>query len=124
MGTRHQQSNNNDRSKKVTLSFLDKIKDTFEDLSIHIRVEEGDLAETILRTANAIFADLIVMGSHSNRCEEDILMGSVTEKVLLHSSIPLIIIPTKVMKSAELNSGKRKSPKTSLTREKFKEDYQ
>ena len=58
-------------------------------------VEEGDFAEVILKTARHIHADIIVMGSHSRRWLDKILMGSVTEKVLHRTSIPLFIIPTK-----------------------------
>jgi len=35
------------------------------------------------------------MGTHSRRGLEKILMGSVAEKVLHHSLIPLFIIPTR-----------------------------
>jgi len=42
-----------------------------------------------------LHADIIVMGSHSRRWLENIVMGSVTEEVLHHTSIPLFIIPTK-----------------------------
>jgi nucleotide-binding universal stress UspA family protein len=40
-------------------------------------------------------ADVIVIGSHSRKWLENIVMGSVTEKVLHHTSIPLLIVPTK-----------------------------
>jgi len=75
--------------------FLDKIKDHLGDDSILIMVGEGDFAEEILNTARNIHADVIVMGSHSRRWLDKILMGSVTEKVLHRTSIPLYIIPTK-----------------------------
>jgi nucleotide-binding universal stress UspA family protein len=58
-------------------------------------IAEGDLAETILKTAKHIHADVIVMGSHSKRWLEQILLGSITETVLRSTSIPLFIIPTK-----------------------------
>jgi nucleotide-binding universal stress UspA family protein len=35
------------------------------------------------------------MGSHSRKWLEKIVMGSVTEKVLNQTSIPLFIVPTK-----------------------------
>lgn len=35
------------------------------------------------------------MGTHNRRGLDKILMGSVAENVLHHSSIPLSIIPTK-----------------------------
>jgi nucleotide-binding universal stress UspA family protein len=38
------------------------------------------------------------MGSHSQKWLENIIMGSVTEKVLHHTSIPIFIIPTKQKK--------------------------
>jgi len=40
-------------------------------------------------------ADFIVLGSHSRKWLENIVMGSVTENVLRKTSIPLLIIPTK-----------------------------
>ena len=81
--------------KKASNYFLDKIKDHLGDNSILVMVEEGDFAEVILKTARHIQADIIVMGSHSRRWLEKILIGSVTEKVLHRTSIPLFIIPTK-----------------------------
>ena len=39
--------------------------------------------------------DAMVIGTHSRKWLEKILMGSVTEELLNQSSIPLFIIPTK-----------------------------
>jgi len=80
---------------KASLDFLDKSKKHLGDDSIRTIVKEGDFADTIIKTAAEIHADLIVMGSHSRKWLEKIVMGSVTEKVLNHSSIPLFIVPTK-----------------------------
>jgi len=80
---------------KASNYFLDKIKDHLGDDSVLVMVDEGDFADVILKTARHIHADVIVMGSHSRRWLEKILMGSVTEKVLHRTSIPLFIIPTK-----------------------------
>ncbi|MEI6348703.1 MAG: universal stress protein [Bacteroidota bacterium] len=81
--------------KKATKHYLDKMKDLLEDSSIETIVKEGDFADTILAVAKSEHADAIVMGSHSRRWFDEILMGSVTEKVLQGSSIPLFIIPIK-----------------------------
>ena len=86
---------NSEALKKASLNFLDKSKHHLGDKTIQTRVEEGDLAESILKTAKGIHADVIVMGSHSRKWLENVVMGSVTEKVLHHTSIPLFIIPTK-----------------------------
>jgi len=83
------------RLKKISQHFLDTIKHQLGDNSIHTMLEEGDFAETILMKSNSASADILVMGSHSHRWLEDIVLGSVTAKVLRHTSIPLFIIPTK-----------------------------
>jgi nucleotide-binding universal stress UspA family protein len=49
----------------------------------------------ILEAAKELQADIIVMGSHSRKWLETIVMGSETEKVLHHTTTPLFIIPTK-----------------------------
>jgi len=84
-----------DGLKKATQHFLDKSKQHLGDKTIQTLVKEGDFAESILNTTKELHADIIVMGSHSRRWLDEILMGSVTEKVLHHTSIPLFIIPTK-----------------------------
>jgi nucleotide-binding universal stress UspA family protein len=80
---------------KASQLFLDKAKLHLGDTAIQTRVKEGDFAESILMTAKEVHADMIVMGSHSRKWLENIVMGSVTETVLHHTSIPLFIIPTK-----------------------------
>jgi nucleotide-binding universal stress UspA family protein len=74
--------------------FLNKTKQHLNDDNIQIYVTEGDFAESILETAKELEVDFIVMGTHSRRWLDKILMGSVAEKVLAHSSIPLFIVPT------------------------------
>jgi nucleotide-binding universal stress UspA family protein len=74
--------------------FLEKSKIHLGDENIKILVKSGDFADTILETAKELGSDIIIMGSHSRKWLENIVMGSVTEKVLHHTTIPLIIIPT------------------------------
>ena len=89
------QLNSVDGLKKASQHFLDKSKQHLGDKAIQTLVKEGDFAESILKTAKDLHVDIIVMGSHSRRWLDEILIGSVTEKVLHHTSIPLFIIPTK-----------------------------
>jgi nucleotide-binding universal stress UspA family protein len=84
-----------DGVKAAALQFLDKSRRHLGDETIKILVEEGEYADSILKTAKGMHADVIVMGSHSRKWLENIVMGSVTEKVLHHTLIPLFIIPTK-----------------------------
>jgi nucleotide-binding universal stress UspA family protein len=81
--------------KKTSLNFLEKTKHHLRNDKIKILVKEGNVAETILESAKELKSDIIVMGSHSRRWLENILMGSITEHVLHHTTIPLFIIPTK-----------------------------
>ncbi len=81
--------------KAVSLDFLEKFKHHLGDDTIKIRVEEGDFASVILTTAKSIHADAIVMGSHSKKWLENIVLGSVTADVLRQTTIPLFVVPTK-----------------------------
>lgn len=81
--------------KNATLKFLNKSKEHLGDESIQTLVKEGDFADAILDTAKELHVDIIVMGSHSKKWLENILVGSVTEKVLRHTLIPLYIIPIR-----------------------------
>ena len=75
--------------------FLNKIKNLMHDENIKILVEEGDTADTIIDISKKINADVIILGSHSRSWLDNIIMGSVTNKVIKHSKIPLYIIPIK-----------------------------
>lgn len=82
---------------KIAQTYLDKSKQHLGDESIQTVVKNGDYGETILKTAKELDIDIIVMGTHSKRGLEKILVGSVAEKVLHHSLIPVFIIPTKAL---------------------------
>ncbi|GAB1452447.1 universal stress protein [Draconibacterium sp.] len=81
--------------KEAAQSFLDKTKHHLADENIQTLLKEGDTADTILEAAKDIKADIIVLGTHSRKWLENILMGSIAEKVLKNSTMPLFIIPTK-----------------------------
>jgi len=78
-----------------TQEFLNKAKKHLGDESIKTILIEGDIAETILQTAQKLKVDIIVMGSHSRKWLESIIMGSEVENVLKGTTIPLIVVPTK-----------------------------
>jgi nucleotide-binding universal stress UspA family protein len=84
--------------KRSAQDYLDKSKQHLGDEKIQTVVKDGVFGETIINTAAELKADIIVMGTHSRRGFEKILIGSVAENVLHHSSIPLLIIPTKTVK--------------------------
>jgi nucleotide-binding universal stress UspA family protein len=73
--------------------YLQKIKSFLGDDAIQTMIKDGDSGDSILDAAKETNADIIVMGSHSRHGLDKILMGSVAEKVLRNSRIPLFIIP-------------------------------
>lgn len=84
--------------KTASLNYLDKTRIHLGDKTIQTVVEEGSFADSIIKTAKEVHADMIILGSHSQKWLENIVMGSVTEEVLRLSAIPLLIIPTKKRK--------------------------
>ncbi len=81
--------------KQAAHLYLDKVKKHLGDDAIQTLVLEGDKADIILQAAKESKSDIIAMGSHGRKWLEKIVMGSVTEEVLNHTSIPVFVIPTK-----------------------------
>ncbi len=81
--------------KRASLDFLEKTKAHLDDSTIQTLVKEGDTADAIVEAAKETASSIIVMGSHSRKWLEAVVMGSATEKVLHHTPVPLFIIPTK-----------------------------
>ena len=80
---------------KESEHFLQQSKQHLNDDSITTVVADGETAETILFIAREKQADVIVMGSHSRSGLDKLLMGSVSEKVMHHTDVPLFIVPVK-----------------------------
>ena len=81
--------------KDASVTYLEKTRKHLGDESIRILVKEGDFAGAIIKSAKEIHADMIILGTHSQKWLEKIVMGSVAEKVLNHTTIPVCLIPTK-----------------------------
>lgn len=84
--------------KENAKTFLESSKDHLGGHNINTLVAEGEFAETILQTAKEHQIDIIVVGTHSRSALEEIMMGSVTKKLVHDSDIPLFIVPTKIRK--------------------------
>jgi len=80
---------------KTTQAFLDKTKKHLGDEEVQTVLKEGEIADTILKTAKEMGANIIVMGSHSRKWLESIILGSQAEDVLTNSPIPVLIVPVK-----------------------------
>jgi len=56
---------------------------------------QGNTAREILRDAEAVPADLIVLGTHGRSGFTRLLLGSVTEKVLRHAPCAVLTVPPR-----------------------------
>ena len=70
---------------------LDKV---FKTHKIWFFVEQGNPSDVILRVAEEWEADMIVLGTHGRTGLSHLLMGSVAEKIIRHSTKPLFIVPS------------------------------
>ncbi|WP_372739576.1 universal stress protein [Neptunomonas sp.] len=59
------------------------------------RVEEGVPDRVILKVANEIGADLIVMGTRTHSSVGQFLLGSTANRVMHHTQKPVLVIPLK-----------------------------
>ena len=59
---------------------------------VRCRVDEGTTAETIIRVAHEENADLIIMYTDGRDGLQDMLLGSVTERVLRNTDTALLVI--------------------------------
>ena len=60
--------------------------------SVRCRIDEGTTAETIIRVAHEENVDLIIMYTDGRDGLQDMLLGSVTERVLRNTDTALLVI--------------------------------
>jgi nucleotide-binding universal stress UspA family protein len=58
---------------------------------VAVQAVSDDPYESILQTAKERKCDLIVMASHGRHGVKGLLLGSETQKVLVHSDIPVLV---------------------------------
>jgi len=62
------------------------------DVTVDLLVNQGDPFSEIIKFARSNEVDLIVMGTHGRTGLKQILMGSVTEKVVRYSPLPVLTV--------------------------------
>lgn len=63
------------------------------DLLVHPLYEEGEPYDKIIDIAGELSVDLIVMGKKGMTALQEILMGSVTERVIGYSDVDVLVVP-------------------------------
>lgn len=79
-----------ERAKQVLSFVLDAARDAGVPCTGE-QVVSDDPWQTIIATAQTRQCDLIVMGSHGRRGVKGVLLGSETQKVLVHSDVPVLV---------------------------------
>jgi nucleotide-binding universal stress UspA family protein len=69
-----------------------RIKQNEPDLKLDAEIVEGKPAKKIVDTASLGNYDLIVMGKHGMSIIEELVMGSVTQRVISSSKVPVTVI--------------------------------
>jgi nucleotide-binding universal stress UspA family protein len=62
---------------------------------IDVSIREGDAVREILEQADAMQADLLVVGTHGRTGFERLVLGSVAEKVLRKAVCPVLSVPPR-----------------------------
>jgi len=79
---------------------LDRLRVPHADVRAERRLEEGDTVAVVLRVAQEVHADLIVIGTHGRTGLERLLMGSVAEQVVRQAVCPVLTVKTPFPETA------------------------
>lgn len=93
-------------------------------LAIRIVVESGRAHDTICRIARRLRADLIVMSTHGRKGLHQVLLGSITNRVLREAPCPVLVVkpgvgakkPSKPGKTASSRGSRREPRKPAAAR--------
>lgn len=91
-----------EESKKVTSRVEEIIHELEEEkgsdakeIKLSTRTVEGNAADVILKLSEKEDIDLIVIASSGKHMLDRFLLGSVTEKTVRHTKVPILVIPNK-----------------------------
>lgn len=75
-------------------TFLDEVKMMYRNkvITTETKVAEGDPASAILDEAEKVDYDLVIMKTHTMKERKRFMLGSVTNKVVHHINVPIMII--------------------------------
>lgn len=65
------------------------------DVNASALMAQGDPAKTILKQAERLDVELIVVGSHGHGMMFDALVGSISAGILRKSTVPVLVVPVR-----------------------------
>lgn len=74
---------------------LDKIATSAAAKGVSVKtavIKSDDISDGLVKTANKMKVDLIVMASHGRKGIKRLLLGSETQNVLTHSEVPVLVL--------------------------------
>ena len=74
---------------------LDKISSSAAAKGVSVKtsvIKSDDISDGLVKAANKMKVDLIVMASHGRKGVKRLLLGSETQNVLTHSEIPVLVL--------------------------------
>lgn len=81
--------------RNIAEEFLEKARTHLKDPHVKTHLAEGDTAKTIMAYGEEWGANVLVMGTHSHSVLEKLLLGTVAEKILEKTKIPVYLVPVK-----------------------------
>jgi nucleotide-binding universal stress UspA family protein len=79
-----------DESRKLMRSACELLDAAGAKFTCHLEV--GHVAETITRLAESLHCDQIVMGTHGRGALKELLVGSITLKIIHLSKVPILLV--------------------------------
>lgn len=80
-------------NKQIQDLYDEHTENKLPDQDFEIKVLDGVPAPTIIKTADTMDVDLIVMGSHRHGILDNLFIGSVANKVISRSTKPVLLVP-------------------------------
>ena len=87
-----------ERIKKHNASMLDRAANAAKQAGVPcdtVQAQDVQVYEAIIATATDRGCDLIVMASHGRSGLSAIVLGSVTNKVLTYTKVPVLVVPSR-----------------------------
>jgi nucleotide-binding universal stress UspA family protein len=69
---------------------------------LNVVISDGTPSREIVRQAEALPADLLVMGTHGRSGFERLFLGSVTEKVIRSTKVPVLTVPAPLERATSV----------------------
>jgi nucleotide-binding universal stress UspA family protein len=71
---------------------MEKIKKARGAEAVKTIIKQGNPAEEVLATAQAMKADVIITGSHGRHGAQKFLLGSVSSKIVDHAECSVLVV--------------------------------